>query len=404
MYKLFILAILTLLAVVYVSILAKADPGYALISYANWTVEMTLVLLVGGLVMATLLALAIIYLFLKLLDIPFSLGKWYRSKKVDTAYKNSVKGYMQLAEGNYRACERSLTHNINNNQMALINYFSAARAAQEQDKIKQRDEYLEQAREAFPQAELAIGLVQAELQLQKRQYKQALINLLHLRTLSANHKKVLELLKQLYLQTHAWKELQALMKDLRHYRVMPTEALQQLEVTINKQLLHQLAVDKQYDDMRQHWQELDRHLRNNSDLVCYYAQLLHHAGFDQQAGELLRNLLKREFNEAAIALYGTIVEEDGKAQLAFAENLLKQHKNSSTLLLALGRICIANELWGKARDYIQQSIEMDADAEKYRILANLYEDKIGDQENALICYRKGLALASPSSKALPAVT
>ena len=58
-------------------------------------------------------------------------------------------------------------------------------------------------------------------------------------------------------------------------------------------------------------------------------------------------------------------------QLLIAEKWLKEHSANAYLLLSLGRICMRNELWGKAKEYYEASIEVEPCAEAYGELSRL---------------------------------
>ncbi|MDH3280584.1 MAG: tetratricopeptide repeat protein, partial [Gammaproteobacteria bacterium] len=70
------------------------------------------------------------------------------------------------------------------------------------------------------------------------------------------------------------------------------------------------------------------------------------------------------------------------------------HGDDPHLLLSLARICIANELWGKARSYLETSIAKHGPAEAYQELGRLLE-QLGEPQKALSYYRKGLETAAP---------
>jgi HemY protein len=76
-----------------------------------------------------------------------------------------------------------------------------------------------------------------------------------------------------------------------------------------------------------------------------------------------------------------------------AEHWLKGRENNANLLLALGRLAIRCELWGKARSYLQASLGSHELAETYRELGQLL-DKLNEPELAADCYRKGLLLTA----------
>ena len=66
------------------------------------------------------------------------------------------------------------------------------------------------------------------------------------------------------------------------------------------------------------------------------------------------------------------------------------------LLLTLGRLCVRNRLWGKARIYFESSIGVEPRAETYFELANLL-DELGEFGPAREQYRTGLAKAVESA-------
>ncbi len=82
-----------------------------------------------------------------------------------------------------------------------------------------------------------------------------------------------------------------------------------------------------------------------------------------------------------------------------AEGWLKSHSQNAELLLALGRISLRNELWGKARDYFEASLRMEHRAETCAELARLLT-QLGDVEGGNRFFQQGLGLID---QRLPAV-
>ena len=111
---------------------------------------------------------------------------------------------------------------------------------------------------------------------------------------------------------------------------------------------------------------------------------------------LLKSALKRQWDNLLVRLYGLVVGSDLTKQQATAESWLNNHSRDAVLLLTLGRICMRNQLWGKARDYLRESIDVQANPEAYYEFARLHEQE-GDREAAAECYEKGLTLATGMS-------
>ncbi|MGB1799659.1 MAG: heme biosynthesis protein HemY [Gammaproteobacteria bacterium] len=108
---------------------------------------------------------------------------------------------------------------------------------------------------------------------------------------------------------------------------------------------------------------------------------------------MLRGSIKRQWDTPLVRLYGLVVGADRNKQLTIAESWLQNHARDAVLLLSLGRICMRNKLWGKAKDYLQESIDVQANPEAYYEFAKLHEHE-GRTEAAAECYEKGLALAT----------
>jgi HemY protein len=112
---------------------------------------------------------------------------------------------------------------------------------------------------------------------------------------------------------------------------------------------------------------------------------------------MLRQSIEQEWNPKLVHLYGMLTDVNHSKQLDIAERWLNKHKDDAVLLLTLGRLSSHKQLWGKARNYFEASININPTPEAYYALATLLE-KINEKEKATECYRKGLTLASQSQQ------
>jgi HemY protein len=99
-------------------------------------------------------------------------------------------------------------------------------------------------------------------------------------------------------------------------------------------------------------------------------------------------------------MYGIVEADDATKQLKRAEKWLQQHGEDPDLLLAAARLCLRNELWGKARSYLETVIALRPTPEAYQELGRLFMH-LGDDEAAAEAFRNGLFLVSGST--IPAV-
>lgn len=396
MIKLLFYSLIFLIAAVYIALIAREDPGYALLSHGDWSIEGTLVLLITALTVIISAILLLLYFLMKTVQFPGQLGHWNQNRKTTKAIKNCNKGFIELAEGNWREAEKHLRRSANGSGMPILNYLAAARAAQEQGAQRRRDDYLLQAHHSDPSADIAIGLNQAELQIKDGQAEQALATLMHLRSVAPRHKQVLKMLFGVYQQLNSWNDLEALLPELRKSHIFEAHVISRFEQSLSQQLMKQALQDNNLDELKAIWNRLPRQTHNESQMLHFYCQLLLSVGEEELALELIKEGIKRHWHAPLILLYGLAKEKDVARQLESAESWLGIHGRSAELLLTLGRLCLYNQLWGKARDYLSESISVSPSTEAYQVLGELYEQQLDDSLEAMNCYREGLLLSVKS--------
>ena len=114
-------------------------------------------------------------------------------------------------------------------------------------------------------------------------------------------------------------------------------------------------------------------------------------GGHDYAEQLLREQLRQNWSARLVYAYGDLSGGDPAARLSVAESWLEQHADDAALLLTLGKISLRNELWGKARGYLESSIARQPAPEAYRLLGSLL-DRLEEPDKAAECYRRGIAL------------
>jgi len=72
-----------------------------------------------------------------------------------------------------------------------------------------------------------------------------------------------------------------------------------------------------------------------------------------------------------------------------AEGWLQERPNNPELLLALGRLSLRNQLWGKAREYFEASINLKRKQETAGELCRLYAH-LGQHEQSVRLLRQGI--------------
>lgn len=384
--------LLVLLAGVSIALILRQDPGYVLISYGQWSVESSLALLLLVIVVTFTVLYYAIRAIKGVVMLPARVRGWQERRRVRKAHSALSRGLLEMAEGRWDSAETTLIKSAPNSDNQLLHYLAAARAAQRQGAPQRRDHYLYLAHKSMPNADVAVGLTQAELQLAHHQMEQALATLTHLRSLAPRHPYVLRMLMKLYRELRDWEHLRDLLPELRKRNVLKDEEARQLELQVYGELLEQAAAKNDPAALDEAWGSTPKRLRQEETLLLAYVRHLMARGADERAEPLVREALKRQWSDELVYVYGLLQVSDPNRQLATAEGWLKTHGKNPVLLLTLGRLCLRNRLWGKARVYFESSIGSGPRPETYKELGTLLE-QLGEKDAAMDCFRRGMILA-----------
>jgi HemY protein len=228
--------------------------------------------------------------------------------------------------------------------------------------------------------------------LRQGKLQEALVSLTRLRNQAAKHPYILKLLQDTYIALRDWEKLLELLPQLRKHKVLTREATADLESRATAHLLNDMTVQKQIEKLRERWRSLPRTSERDARIVAAYARGLIALGAGSEAENILRTYLRREWNFELVTLYGKTAGTDPTRQLTQAEQWLRERGSSAALLLCLGRLALHNQLWGKARDYFEQSLKLENNPETCAELGRLLA-RLGQHERSSEYYERGLLAA-----------
>lgn len=391
-----VLLILTLLlGSGYLGVQLSKDPGYVLIAINHWTIESTLAVAVLSAIILFFLLYVLLQLFFKILHFPSRWKSWRSKRKMIKACATTNKGLIEYSEGYWQKAKAHLIKALPNTDAPLINYLIAARAAQKMGDSQLRDHYLREAQQSMPEAKVAVELTQAELQIANHQWEQALATLKHLQDLAPHHPYVLKLLMSLYEEVKDWPQLIALLPDLKRNQILSAYHFDKLREKAYLHAIKDLIRQNQKTALTDFMYNLPKPLYYHPTFNALYCRFLMQLNEHESAEKILRACLRKAFNEELVLLYG-LCRYNIDQQLTFAESLIKKAPHSAGLYLSLGRLCMKDQLWGKAKTYLQKSIELRPLPENFSELGKLYE-QLNEPLNASDCFKRGLELISNAS-------
>jgi HemY protein len=391
--KIGFIIVLALIASGFAAHLLLADPGAVVIDFRGYRVEMS----VPVLVFLTLALFATIWLLRKIIIAPRRIGEAAGRYRSARSGQKMTRGMIAVAEGNFAKGERMLARAASTSDSPLFNYLQAARAAHLQGRDERRDEWLRLAYSEIPEAANAILLTQSEFQLDRGQHEQALATLRRLDENSKDHAHALALMGRLYYKLQDWPSLQKILPRVKKSAQVKPETLALWEVRTHEVELQQ-AVDE--ESISAAWKAVPKKLKSNMALLeAYYTGLLR-ADLHPRAEKELVAALNVEWRGPLVRIFGLVKGANDSKQLKRAENWLGKHSEDPDLLLAAARLCLRNELWGKARSYLETVISLRPTPEAYQEYGTLL-NQMGDTDAAAEAYREGLGMVAGNN--LPAL-
>lgn len=374
--------------------LLKSDPGHVLINFGDWTIETSVLVLVSALLILWF-AVQLAFWFWRM---PVETARKIREQR---AFKQLEKGLLALTEGDWKTAEKALEHSASKQGRNTAQYLAAAQAADGQDAHDRREYYLEQADSGGSRKRFLVELTRARMLLDNGSRAAALPILQDLYKRRRKHPQVLELLSRCYRELAEWDQLLALLPALRKAGILNDEQADQLEqeIAVNK-----LRSVSSVEDLQSAWKKVPRAMRETAALVEAFAIGAAKLERTDLAEPVIRASLRHEWNPALVLRYGNPAADDRIIRLKQCEKWLKQHPEDAGLHLAVGRLCAGESLWGKAREHMVKSLELEPSSLGYDAFGQLLERQ-GELEPAMACFRNALRMnQGQSPKPLPTGT
>ncbi|MCB1603678.1 MAG: heme biosynthesis HemY N-terminal domain-containing protein [Gammaproteobacteria bacterium] len=377
---------LVLLAALVTPSLIK-DPGYFYIRFAGYEIEMRVIVAFG------LLVLFIFSLWLLIYFIRFP-KRTMRNFSTNRSRKSFAKGLLALSEGRWKVAEKLLVTSTKNSPTPELGYMAAARAAVAQHKLEQAFDYLDAA-ESSTDNPLTVDLTRCELWVKIGEFQKAVQLLNRILKSYPNNPRALHILSQAASGSQQWQLLREIMPKVAKLEVLPVEETNR--ITRNA-ILQQLQNAEHENDLQLTWDSLSKEQKSDLQFIQLYAKSGLRLGMHQQIAKLIENSLHKDWSDELLQVWSEL-ELDTHSKIKTAEKWLKKSPDNALLLRILGELCLKNQLWGKAQEYLNKSLDIDADKQTFKLMAR-YFDLVGEPDNALEAYRhaetsKPLALPKP---------
>lgn len=360
--------------------LLAADPGYVLVTLRGYSVESTLVVAIAAVLVAWLLVRVLVWL----LRLPFR--AWRRhARKV--ARERLAGGLLALHEGRWARAEKLLTRAASDPLHRLPALLAALRAAEargDTDNVATL-----RSRVAENGDTVALAMFDAEALLRRDQPAAALDTLAAAGANTTLPPRGIELKMLAQVRSGHAQDAVALLPMLRQSQLLEGAALDAFEAEVTAASLRQT---RNADELAQRWEVASRSQRQHVLVVGAYAERAAALGLEDQAAAAIEHALKKQWAEPLARLYGHVPRGQRGSPLKAAEHWLKSQPNSPALLLALGRLCREEALWGKAEDYLHRALAQGAGPEAWEELGHAHAAQ-RDDARARHAYANALGIA-----------
>ncbi|KAE9634721.1 heme biosynthesis HemY N-terminal domain-containing protein [Aeromonas veronii] len=365
---------------------ASGNKGYVLIALGNYTIESSVT---SAVILAVLFygALLIVeWLLGRIFGLRRKTLGWYGSRRRRKANQQTVAATLAMAEGHYSQAEKLMIKGASNSDTPLLNYLSAAKAAQARGDDARRDQYLQKAQEENPKAELALTLTQTQLQIEQGQYDTALAMLESVYALNPRHPMVLDQLRQVHLARQDWSALCDLIPSLHKVGKLTPKQEEDLLQQAWSGRLQQAAGS--LETLKAVWQDLPRKLRLEPELLACYGDLLRQLGADGEAATLWQEALRKQPMPQLLARLPKLKLDSYQPLLA----LLQKQQGQPEVDTALAQLYLLAGQLDDAQKLLEQEVERAPSAAAYHALGQLM-DKRRLTNKANEYYRQALELA-----------
>ena len=375
-----------------VDTIKQNGPGYVLISYNNYTVETSFwfacLLLVGVVAIVYGAIRLLVFLFLNAIRLGL-LPENYSRKR---AARLETKGTQAFIDQHWSQAGTQLLKAAKKSDNPFLDQVMAARAYLASGNLEQADACWKIAKTLPNRDKLSLELLELDIAFAKNNIHKANALLDELLRYTGNKPPVLARAITIHSSTQNWEALSKLLPKIRKQQVLVGNSLLQLQEKIAIGLMQSGEKKRSAHQLHALWKSLSDIRQQPRVIYCYCAALVDAGEFDE-AEKQIRQHLQQEWSDELIKLYGSFTAKKPDKQLAYAESLLPHHKNSAALQLTLARLALHNQLTGKAKDYVQASLQLAPTVEAYQLMADIH-DRLNDTNSAKQNLRLGLTLAT----------
>ncbi len=369
------------------TLLAQMNTGYVLVALSGQRIELSLnfalVLALSGFVAFYLL----MRLLATMIELPGRVKRLRESRRVKKGHDTLIAALQDYFAGRYVRAESAAKRAMEFGAPVNVGAVIAALAAHELGAPERRDAHLALlvTDPAKPDSAKTVSEVRILLDEQRPEDALAVLAMLPKKHTAALR---LELLARQ--RAGQWEAVPALIDQLEKRDVFNKDRADAERRQAYSQWIEHKSIDA--DSLKEVWRRVPERYRKDTTVAAKAASAFHAFGLCGEAQAIIERSLDVAWDSELVNLYGECGAAESVRQIERAERWLKDHREDGSLLLALGRLCAQQQLWGKAQSYFEASLSIEPTYSAHLELARLH-DRIERADDARHHYRASLELA-----------
>ena len=364
------------------------EPGFAVFSYADTTLEIALINLYFGVVIGFILLYFTFRLIGKLIRIPAQLKAQRRQKTRHEIMQALEATIINACLQDWDNAVKTCTRHIKDSPIKRAQHILTAYCAHQAGHHGMRNTHLHNLRLLDESDKAALSL-DAQYMLADGKPEKAIALLKNEPLADLND---LNTLTSAYLALVDTREVEQLLPKLYLRNKNSTLA----DSTINHCLFYLINLYQHNNiqaPLTELWKTYSLAILADNALLEKYITALYQAHQDILAEQIIVSVLQQNWNETLVQSFGQLNIDNVEQRIKQAQQWLAEHKNSAGLLLTLGRLHKQQKLWGQAKSYLEASLSRRPLVATYAELSEIHE-QLNEIADARRCAKKALHLAS----------
>lgn len=379
-------------AAVGIALLANAYPGNVYIVTGQTMMRINLHAFAVGVVVLVVVLYILFALLNSILNIPGGLRRFNIGRRRNKAGTNLNAAGLAYFEGKFQKAEQEAAKVLGNKEAGnhrTLALMLAAHAADQMDNVQLRDQYLQEISALPDKMQLSRYLLMAESALNRCDYTTARENIEAAARINPKLTRLTRLqLRYAFDHGDALEVLNYADKLQRAAAINESEAAQYREWAFR----HLLSLATDADSLKACLKRVPE--QDKADKLCVaiaekYTRLGLHAAAVNWVCKYYPQTHYVDLLPSLVHSIGYLNDKAQRKTIDVADGWLKKRPDDAELLMYLGQLSYAKQLWGKAQGYLEASLSVQSSVQAHLALAKVF-DAINEPEKAAEQRQKAL--------------